>query len=78
MKRVWLTYEAGYYREHGGASYAHKTKSDAVADARSEGFKYNKRDDLFENDDAGLYRRIESIRISNFLAPVVSKQTEGL
>jgi len=65
-KRAWGIYKGGYYRDGGFDCKAFRTKKSAEKYLRGRGFKFNKEEDLFLNDDyyqdgtnEGIWARVE-------------------
>ena len=67
MKRIYIIEEAPYYKDGAMAQEASPTKKLAEEKCRKEGYKFNKREELFLNEELGRYRRIVEI-------PVIQKE----
>lgn len=70
--RAWAIYNGDYYSDGGFEGKAFKTKKAAVKWIRSQGFKYNKAEDLYLNDDIangngsfGQWYRLEDMEFIN-------------
>jgi len=70
--RAWAIYHGDYYSDGGFWDKAFKTKKAAIKWIRDQGFKYNKADDLYLNDDIdngnrsfGQWYRIEEMEFIN-------------
>ena len=64
MRRVWILLECQYYREEPWIESVHLTKKQAEAQSRKQGFKWNREQGIFLNDDMQHYRRIERHEVS--------------
>ena len=66
--RAWALYHGNCYSDGGFSGKAFKTKKKAIEWVRGQGFKYNKSQDLYINDDIdngnrtyGQWYRIEEM-----------------
>ena len=62
MKQIWLVSEGAYY-SNCGPNFACRTKRDAFQACRDDGFRWNSRDKIFENDKRQTYRSVEAFPI---------------
>jgi len=61
-----LVYENEYYKEPYQVDYIFKTKKDAERQARKDGFKWSREDQLFLNEKEMMYRKLEIMKVSCF------------
>jgi hypothetical protein len=58
---VWVIKQGRYQQEYTWLKSAHKTKNSAQAFCKKDGYKYNKRQELYLNDEIRNYREIEKV-----------------
>jgi len=61
-KSVWICYEGDYYDDQYLFEFIAGTKKTAEMICKREGYKYNKKQDLWLNDSEAMWRRIERVR----------------
>jgi hypothetical protein len=59
IQKIWIVYEGQYYHDNTFVESLHTTNSCAERKCRSDGFKLNHEERIFENDKERLYRKIE-------------------
>jgi hypothetical protein len=58
--KVWIVEQGFYYADGWHVDSVHSTKKGAELQARADGFKWNKEDDMFLNESKQLWRQIHS------------------
>lgn len=55
---VWITVEGAYYTERPGVESVRATKQLALDSNKAAGFKYDKRQGLYLNEETRMYRKL--------------------
>ena len=58
--RVWIVNEGRYYTDDSNIHSVHVTRKSVKLQARADGFKWSKKDNMFYNDEKQLYRKLKS------------------
>jgi hypothetical protein len=66
--KVWIVDEGICYTDTCSLHSVHVTKKSAEAQARNDGFRFNKADDMFVNKDDQEYRKIHAEEVIEVLA----------
>ena len=61
--RMYICTEGAYYRDNSWFKFVTSLKKTAVAICKRDGYKHNKKQDLWLNDNASLWRRIDRIEV---------------
>lgn len=72
--KVWIVDEGVCFTDECSLHSVHTTKKSAETQARNDGFRYNKADNMFLNNNESLYRKIHAEEVIEILRkPIVNK-----
>lgn len=64
MKKCWVVSQGRYYSEVTFIESIYPTKAEAENHCKYDGYKFNKRQGIFLNDECQRYRNIEQHKVS--------------